>query len=103
MQYAHLPTVASSPRCAARSTCRFLVDAFRRSRSDLPTSDALRVTERFERRDVGHMDLQLTIDDSKLYTRPWTSVLRLELVPDSELIEYFCLENEKDLPHLVGR
>jgi hypothetical protein len=68
-----------------------------------PTSDALRVTERFERRNFGRMDLSLTIDDAKMYTRPWTSTLRLELLPDTDLIEYFCLENEKDLQHLVGK
>jgi len=68
-----------------------------------PTSDALSVTERFERRDFGHMEARITIDDPKMYTRPWTSTLRLELIPDSELMEYFCLENEKDLQHLVGK
>lgn len=68
-----------------------------------PTSDALIVTERFQRHDVGHMEVRLTIDDAKMYTRPWTSMLRLELLPDTELMEYFCLENEKDLQHMVGR
>jgi hypothetical protein len=66
-----------------------------------PHTDALRLTERYHRRDVGHMDLQVTFDDPKAYTRPWTLALEYELIPDGELIEYVC-ENERDTPHLVG-
>jgi hypothetical protein len=68
-----------------------------------PTTDALHLTERIHRRDFGHMDIQLTIDDPKAYTRPWTAELHPELVPDTELLEFVCGENEKDAPHLVGR
>src|SRR5687767_13806428 len=60
-----------------------------------PATSALRVTERFRRQDVGHMEVEMTIDDPKAYTRPWTVVLPLELVPDSEIIEYICNENNK--------
>ena len=60
-----------------------------------PATGALRVTERFRRRDFGHMDLEMTIDDPKAYTRPWTVTLPLVLVPDSELLEYICNENNK--------
>ena len=67
-----------------------------------PHTEALRVTERFHRRDVGHIDLQVTLDDPKAYTRSWTLPIELELMPDSELIEYIC-ENERDAPHLVGK
>jgi hypothetical protein len=67
-----------------------------------PHTDALRLTERYRRRDVGHMDLQVTFDDPKAYTRPWTLSLEYELIPDGELIEYVC-ENERDTPHLVGK
>jgi hypothetical protein len=67
-----------------------------------PHSDALRVTERYRRRDFGHMELQITIDDSKMYTRPWTVTVPYNLMPDTELIEYVC-ENEKDLVHMVGK
>jgi hypothetical protein len=69
----------------------------------VPVSDALRVTERFRRRDFGHMEIEITIDDPKAYSRPWTAHLRPELVADTELIEMICNENEKDLPHLVGK
>jgi hypothetical protein len=68
-----------------------------------PTTDAMRVTERMRRRDLGHMDVQITIDDPKAYTKPWTAELHPELVPDTELIEFVCNENERDVRHLVGK
>src|SRR5579862_2954498 len=64
-------------------------------------SEALRLTERFHRRDFGHMEVQLTIDDPKTYTRPFTIKLEQRLLPDSDLLESFCAENEKDAPHIV--
>jgi hypothetical protein len=67
-----------------------------------PHTEALRVTERFHRRDVGHIDLQVTLDDPKAYARSWTLPVELDLMPDGELIEYFC-ENERDAQHLVGK
>jgi hypothetical protein len=68
-----------------------------------PGTDALRVTERFRRRDYGHMDLQITIDDPKAYMKPWTVSYPLELMPDTELLEYVCGENNRDVEHLVGK
>jgi hypothetical protein len=65
-----------------------------------PTTDVLHVTERYRRRDFGHMDLQITIDDPKAYTKPWTITEPMVLLPDTDLIEYVCNENEKDLKHL---
>src|SRR5437879_3089390 len=59
-------------------------------------SDALHVTERLHRRDFGHIDVQLTIDDPKTYTRPFTIKFTQRLLPDTDLIENFCSENEKD-------
>jgi Domain of unknown function (DUF3471) len=67
-----------------------------------PHTEALRVTERFRRRDAGHIDLQVTLDDPKAYTRAWTLPVELDLVPDGDLIEYVC-ENERDAVHLVGK
>jgi hypothetical protein len=67
-----------------------------------PSTDALHVIERFRRRDFGHLELQLTIDDPKAYTKPWTVTQTMELWADTELLEDVC-ENEKDLQHLVGR
>jgi len=60
-----------------------------------PATDALHVTETFRRKDFGHMDIEITIDDSKAYTRPWTVTLPLILKPDTELLEYICNENNK--------
>ena len=68
-----------------------------------PATGQLRVTERFRRKDFGHMDIEITIDDPKAYTRPWTVTLPFKLLPDSELIEYMCNENNKDLEHMVGK
>jgi hypothetical protein len=62
-------------------------------------TDALRVTERFHRRDFGHLDVQLTLDDPKTFTQPVTVKFTELLLPDTDLIESFCTENEKDLTH----
>ena len=64
-----------------------------------PHTDALRTTERFHRRDFGHMDLIVTIDDPKAYTKPWSVSIPLQLLPDTELIEDIC-ENERDASHI---
>jgi hypothetical protein len=63
-----------------------------------PQTDAARVTERFRRRDFGHLEIEITIDDPKAYTKPWTAKVPVKLLPDADLIETYC-ENEKDQPH----
>ena len=65
-----------------------------------PHSDALRVTERLHRRDYGHMDIDMTFDDRKMYTRPFTIKVRHDLLADADIFESFCTENEKDGAHL---
>lgn len=65
-----------------------------------PHSEALHIQERYRRRDFGHMDVQVTVDDPKMYTKPFSIKYTLDLVPDSELGEYVCDENERDLSHL---
>jgi hypothetical protein len=67
-----------------------------------PHSDALRVIERIRRRDFGHLEIQYTIDDPTVYAKPWTVTQHHHLTPDTELLEYMCNENEKDLTHMVG-
>jgi hypothetical protein len=67
-----------------------------------PHTDALRVIERFRRKDLGHMEVQITIDDPKAYTKPWTVTESFNLMPDTEILENIC-ENEKDASHLVGK
>jgi hypothetical protein len=64
-----------------------------------PHSEGLRTTERFRRRDFGHLDYEITFDDPKMYTKPFTVRIPHELVPDSDVFENYC-ENEKDLVHL---
>ena len=66
-------------------------------------SEALHLTERFHRLDFGHMEVQLTIDDPKTYTRPFTVKLTQRLFPDSDLLESFCAENERDVTHIGGK
>jgi len=63
-------------------------------------SDALRISERFQRRDFGHMDIETTFDDPKIYTRPFTIKVPYNLLPDADIFEMFCNENEKDRAHL---
>ena len=65
-----------------------------------PSSDALHVIERFRRKNFGGLEIRITIDDPKAYTKTWDAVEDLHLLPDSELIEYICNENEKDQPHM---
>jgi hypothetical protein len=65
-----------------------------------PHSEALRVTERFHRRDFGHMDVETTFDDPKLYTKPFTIKVPHNLMADADIFEMFCNENEKDRSHL---
>ena len=65
-----------------------------------PHSDALHTVERFRRQDFGHMEIQLTIDDPKAYTKPWTLTMQFQIMPDTELIEDVC-ENEKDAQHAI--
>jgi hypothetical protein len=66
-------------------------------------SEALRVQERFRRRDFGHMELQITIDDAKTFTKPFTIKVNQLLVPDSDILETVCAENERDRAHFVDK
>ena len=68
-----------------------------------PHTEALRMTERWRRRDFGHIDLQLTLEDPGAYAKPWTIPVEVTLRPDTDLLEYVCNENQKDATHLVGR
>jgi len=68
-----------------------------------PHSEDLHLTERFHRTTVGHMDLQITMDDPKSYNKPFGFQIGLYLIPDSDLIESFCAENEKDVQHLPAK
>ena len=65
-----------------------------------PHSERLRLTERFRRRDYGHMTMQTTVDDSMTYVKSVTISVPFKLLPDSDVLEAFCQENEKDLIHI---
>ena len=68
-----------------------------------PMTDRARVTERFRRPNYGSLEIQVTVNDPKAYTKPWTVTFPLKLLPDTDLLEYVCNENNKDLQHLVGK
>jgi hypothetical protein len=77
-----------------------------RTRLDLmghPQSEAMRITERFRRGDFGHMDVEMTFDDPKMYTKPFTIKVPHVLLPDSDIFEMFCNANEKDRAHLPNQ
>jgi hypothetical protein len=71
--------------------------------SGLPHSEALRVTERFRRDRLGHLSIEETIDDPQVFARPFTVQLGARFVPDTELLEFICAENEKSHQHMVGK
>jgi hypothetical protein len=69
----------------------------------LPATESLHVIERYTRPNIGRIDIEVTIDDPKAYTKPWKVNLQWTLQPDTDLIESICEENSKDLPHMVGK
>ena len=68
-----------------------------------PLTGAAKLTERIRRPNYGTLEVSMTIDDSKSYTAPWTVKLTQPLVLDSELLDYYCLENEKSLVHMIKK
>jgi hypothetical protein len=66
-----------------------------------PRSEDMHVTERFHRRDFGHLDSEMTFDDPQVYTRKFTVTVGYDLVPDNDIFEMFCTQNEKDRKHMV--
>jgi hypothetical protein len=64
-----------------------------------PLTDAAKWTERFRRVNVGTLEIEITVDDPKAYTKPWTVTINQRLMLDTELIEFVCLENEKSSAH----
>ena len=65
-----------------------------------PLTENGKLIERFHRPDYGHLDIDVTIDDPKAYTKPWTVTVHQRIMLNTELIEFVCQENEKDAPHL---
>src|SRR5262249_1932586 len=68
-----------------------------------PHTEALRTTERYRRRNLGNLDLEVTFSDPDAYARPWTVSVRAELAPHTEMIDFVGNETKKGLDHWVGR
>src|SRR5262252_480530 len=68
----------------------------------IPHSPDMKVTERITRPDLGHLEIVHTIEDPKMFSRPWTFTSKPSMLK-GELIEYICQENNKDVDHLVGK
>ena len=66
-----------------------------------PRSESLHIIERFNRRDFGHLDIAITFDDPKMYTKTWSIKANAVLLPDTDVLEAVCAENEKDRSHLA--
>jgi len=108
-----LPSIDWQPTWFGYSLCRWDDDVFVTQTAafndqswmdfaGLPHSDALRTTERFRRRDFGHLDVNITFEDAKAYTRPWSIDLPFDLQADTELLESVC-DNERDSAHMVTK
>jgi hypothetical protein len=65
-----------------------------------PLTDAAKLTERFRRPNFGHLEIEITVDDPNAYTRPWRVKVNQILAADTDLLEFICLENEKDITHM---
>ena len=65
-----------------------------------PYTDALKMTERFRRPNFGALEIDITIDDKKAYTKPFTVRVNHRLMVDSEMIEFICNENERSTHHI---
>ena len=65
-----------------------------------PFTSAAKITERFRRPTYGRMEIDITVDDAKAYTQPWTVRVNWRLGADEELIEFICNENERDAKRL---
>ena len=68
-----------------------------------PLTEGATITERFRRVNFGTLEIELTIDDLKAYTRPWTTTLTQTIALDTDLVDYICRENEKSTRHMVGK
>ena len=68
-----------------------------------PLTDMAHVIERYRRPDFGHLEIEVTIDDPKAYTKPWTFTVHQHIMVDTDLIEFVCQENEQDSTHLSAQ
>ena len=67
-----------------------------------PLTESAKMTERFRRPNYGNMEIEVTVDDPKAYTKPWTVKVHHRIMLDTDLIEFVCPENEKDAVHTLA-
>ena len=68
-----------------------------------PLTNTGKLTERFRRVNYGSLEIEVTVEDPKVYTKPFTVKVNQRIMPDTELIEFICTENDRSGPHLVGK
>jgi len=68
-----------------------------------PRSESMHIRETYRRRDSGHLDLEVTIEDPKYYTKPANFKTTFNLIPGGQVLEFVCGENEKDRAHIAAR
>ena len=68
-----------------------------------PMTDAAKITERLRRPNFGKLEIEITVDDPKAYTKPWTVKLTQSIKLDTDLLDFVCVDNEKDVPHLSSK
>jgi hypothetical protein len=68
-----------------------------------PLTSTGKMTERFRRPDFGHLEIEITVEDPKAYTKPWTIKINQRISVNQQLIEFICDENEQSDAHLVGK
>jgi hypothetical protein len=73
------------------------------ARAGYPHTESLHLTERISRPDYNTLKYEVTIDDPKAYTKPWTGGHYIYWTPDEDFEEYFCQGNNRDADHLVGQ
>ena len=66
-----------------------------------PLTDAAKITERFRRPTYGKLEIEITVDDPKAYTKPWSVTITQRIMVDTEMMEFICNENEKSSKHYV--
>ncbi len=68
-----------------------------------PLTGTGKMTERMRRPNYGTLETLVTIEDPKVYTKPFTVRVTHRIMPDTDLIEFICQENDRSGPHLVGK
>jgi hypothetical protein len=68
-----------------------------------PMTDRAKLTEKFRRKDFGHLEIELTVDDPKAYTKPFTVTLHQVIKLDTDLLDFVCADNERDISHLSSK